>query len=111
MQRLIDADHSDLFDVLSYVAFAKPPVPRRKRAADALSAISAELTDTQHAFVSFVLDQYVAQGVHELDLDRLPDLIKLRYSDMDDAIDLLGPPEAIYRVFTRVQAMLYQEAL
>ncbi len=35
MQRIIDAEESDLFDVLAYVAYAMPPVTRQVRAAGA----------------------------------------------------------------------------
>jgi type I restriction enzyme, R subunit len=35
MQRVIDAENSDIFDVLAYVAFAFAPVSRVQRAADA----------------------------------------------------------------------------
>ena len=35
MQRIIDAEKSDLFDVLAYVAYALPTVTREERAANA----------------------------------------------------------------------------
>jgi hypothetical protein len=35
MQRIIDADNSDLFDVLAHVAYALPTVTREERAAGA----------------------------------------------------------------------------
>ena len=31
IRKLIDAERSDLFDVLAYIAFARPPVTRRER--------------------------------------------------------------------------------
>jgi type I restriction enzyme R subunit len=110
MQKLIDAENSDLFDVLSYVAFATVPVPREQRARHALKSMGSGLTASQREFVQFVLDQYVAEGVHELDLDRLPDLLKLRYQAIEDAVVRLGPAEEIRQVFTNIQAFLYQEA-
>lgn len=39
MQRLIDAEKSDLFDVLAYVAYVRPPVPRSERAARARDSL------------------------------------------------------------------------
>ena len=43
MQKIIDAEKSDLFDVLAYVAYALPPLTREERAARAKSAISAAI--------------------------------------------------------------------
>jgi type I restriction enzyme R subunit len=65
MQKFIEAENSDLFDVLAYVAFAAAPVTRAERAQ------TAECNDKQQAFVDFVLGQYFQQGAHELDQDIL----------------------------------------
>jgi type I restriction enzyme, R subunit len=79
MQRLLDAANCDLYDVLAYVAFESAPMTRAERAAVARDASAADLTDRQKAFVEFVLAQYVAQGVDELDTQKLVPLLKLRY--------------------------------
>ncbi len=75
MARIIDAPNSDIFDVLAYVAFALPPISRAERVserkASALKGQTAELS----AFLDFVLGQYVAQGVNELDSYKLPRLL------------------------------------
>ena len=67
MQKIIEAEHSDLFDVLAFVAFAAKPVTRADRAAVAHAAAVTEFTDKQQGFVAFVLSHYVKQGVDELD--------------------------------------------
>ena len=80
MQRIIEAEKSDLFDVLADVSFAAQPVTRAERAEraeGARSAVAAEFTDRQRAFVDFVQAQYVSQGVDELDADKLSPLLKL----------------------------------
>src|ERR1035437_4940558 len=56
MQRVIDAENSDIFDVLAYVAFALDPLTRVKRAADARGQVHLRYTDRQQAFIDFVLD-------------------------------------------------------
>ena len=43
MQKIIDAEKSDLFDVLAYVAYALPPLTRKERAAKAKVIISTPL--------------------------------------------------------------------
>ena len=107
MQRVIEAENSDLFDVLAYVAFAADPVTRADRAAAARAATAAELTDKQQAFIDFVLAQYVKQGVGELDAEKLSPLLRLRYRALSDAFAELGKPDQVRRVFVGFQRHLY----
>lgn len=108
MQAIIEAESSDLFDVLAYVAFAAEPMTRSARAANARAAGDREFTDKQRAFVEFVLDQYVQQGVDELDLDKLSPLLKLRYNNaISDALVELGRPDQVRAVFVGFQRHLY----
>lgn len=111
MQEAIEAENSDLFDVLAYVAFAAEPVTRAERAAGARAAAADGLTDKQQAFVDFVLSQYVAQGVDELDSNKLSPLLRLRYNNaISDAFSELGQPEQVRRVFIGFQRYLYERA-
>jgi type I restriction enzyme, R subunit len=110
MQRVIEAENSDLFDVLAYVAFAAEPVTRAERAAAAKSATATEFSDKQRAFVEFVLAQYVKQGVDELDQEKLSPLLRLRYRALNDAFAELGKPEDVRRVFVGMQRHLYAVA-
>jgi len=111
MQKIIAAENSDLFDVLAFVAFALPPVTRQTRADHAKAEVDGQLKDKQRAFVEFVLGQYVAQGVDELDLEKLPALLRLKYRGaIADAIAELGSPDEIRRLFAEFQQFLYQEA-
>jgi type I restriction enzyme R subunit len=108
MQRLISAEKSDLFDVLSYVAFLSDPKSRAERAAAARVSASAHFTERQSAFVNFVLDQYESQGVDELDIEKLVPLLKLRYGDaISTAIDDLGDVATVRKVFVAFQPALY----
>ncbi|URI11983.1 DEAD/DEAH box helicase family protein (plasmid) [Aquincola tertiaricarbonis] len=111
MQRVIEAENSDLFDVLAYVAFAVDPVTRADRAAAASAATAAQLPDKQHAFVDFVLAQYVKQGVDELDAAKLSPLLRLRYRALSDAFAELGKPNQVRQVFVGVQQHLYDAAI
>ena len=108
MQKLIEAEHSDLFDVLAYVAYMRVPVTRTDRAARAHDASALEFGDRQQAFIDFVLAQYVSQGVGELDSEKLSPLLRLRYSNaIADAVKDLGSAEEIRRVFVGFQRHLY----
>jgi type I restriction enzyme R subunit len=110
MARIIDAEKSDLYDVLAHVAFALPPLTREERAARAKVAIRKHFDNKQQAFLEFVLAHYVSEGVRELDQDKLAPLLRLRYHDaIADAVADLGQPEQINRVFTSFQKYLYEQ--
>ena len=109
MQKIIDAEKSDLFDVLAHVAYALPPETREQRAERAKVVISDKFTSKQKAFLDFVLSHYVREGVQELDQEKLTPLLKLRYRDsIADALADLGKAADIGRVFAGFQKYLYQ---
>jgi type I restriction enzyme, R subunit len=109
MQKIIDAEKSDLFDVLAYVAYALPPLTREERAGRAKVAISRHFNSKQQAFLDFVLAHYVGVGVDELDQEKLTPLLRLKYfNSIADAIADLGKPEEISKVFVGFQKYLYQ---
>ena len=109
MQKIIEAQDSDLFDVLAYVAFVADPETRAHRAEHAKSSVVNRFSDKQQAFVDFVLAQYVKQGVSELDAEKLSPLLKLRYGNsISDATTDLGSPGQIRSVFVGFQQYLYQ---
>ncbi|HJX51216.1 MAG TPA: DEAD/DEAH box helicase family protein [Polyangia bacterium] len=110
MQRIIDAEKSDLFDVLAHVAYALPPLTREDRASRAKLEISAHFNSKQQIFLDFVLSHYVNVGVEELDQDKLTPLLRLKYhNSIADAVTDLGRAEEIGRVFAGFQKYLYQE--
>lgn len=109
MQQLIDAEKSDLFDVLAYVAYLLPPLSREERAAKAKVEISTHFNSRQQVFLDFVLSHYVSVGVEELDQDKLTPLLRLKYhNSVPDAVADLGRPEEIRETFTGFQKYLYQ---
>jgi len=110
MQKIIDAEKSDLFDVLAYVAYASPTHTRGERAASAKTEIVTHFSDKQQAFLDFVLAHYIKEGVEELAEEKLAPLLRLKYHDaIADAVADLGRPEEIGRVFVGFQKYLYQE--
>jgi type I restriction enzyme R subunit len=110
MQKIIDAEKSDLFDVLAHVAYALPPLTREERANNAKVVISTHFNTKQQVFLDFVLSQYVKVGVQELDQEKLSPLLKLKYNNaIADAVADLGRPEEIGKVFSGFQKYLYQK--
>ncbi len=109
VRRMIDAEKSDLFDVLAYIAFALPVSTREERVEKRKQMIFQRYTDKQQEFLAFVLDQYIDQGVSELDQEKLPDLLELKYQTVGDAVDELGRVSEIREVFIGFQEHLYLE--
>ena len=108
MQHIIEADDSDLFDVLAYVAFAQAPRSREARAQRASLLMDGQFTDRQRAFLDFVLGHYVSAGVAELDEAKLGSLLRLRYHNaLADAFADLGSPEVVRDAFVGFQRYLY----
>ncbi len=111
MARIIDAEKSDLYDVLAHVAYALPPLTREERAARARLSIGKHFDNKQQAFLEFVLAHYVSEGVRELDQDKLTPLLRLRYHDaIADAVADLGKPDQISKVFVGFQKYLYERS-
>ncbi|MBL0652765.1 DEAD/DEAH box helicase family protein [Aeromonas caviae] len=109
MQKVIEAEQSDLFDVLAYVAYADDPMTREERATQAEAMLGQEFDSKQQAFLSFVLGHYVKEGVTELDDTKLGPLLKLKYNNaLADAFAELGTPDAIRSAFVGFQKYLYQ---
>jgi len=109
MQKIIDAEKSDIFDVLAHVAYALPPLTREERAAKAKIEISTHFNSKQQVFLDFVLSHYVSVGVEELEQEKLSHLLRLKYhNSIADAVADLGRPEEIGRVFAGFQKYLYQ---
>ncbi len=111
MQKIIDAEKSDLFDVLAHVAYALPPVTREVRAARASVHINTRFNTKQQVFLDFVLQHYITVGVEELDQEKLTPLLLLKYhNSLADAVaDLGGRPEEIKKAFAGFQKYLYQQ--
>jgi type I restriction enzyme, R subunit len=111
MQKIIDAEKSDLFDVLAHVAYALAPLTREERAATAKVIISTRFNTKQQVFLDFVLSHYVNVGVDELDPENLTPLLQLRYQrSIADALTDLGKPDEIRGAFVGFQRFLYQKA-
>ena len=108
MQKIIDAENSDLFDVLAYVAFAFAPETRAQRADKAKAETHQHFNDRQQVFLDFVLGQYVTQGVEELDTEKLTPLLRLKYNNaISDAVADLGGTAQIRSMFAGFQKYLY----
>ena len=108
LQKLVDAEKSDLFDVLDYISFYIQPITRERRVADAQPKILAGLSLAQRDFLEFVLFQYINEGVDQLDQSKLPKLLDLKYGSLTDAAERLGGVNEVRSLFTGFQKHLYE---
>lgn len=111
IKRMIDAENSDIFDVLAYVAFALSPITRAERVELGRTRIATEYDEKLQHFLEFVLSQYVKEGVGELDSAKLPDLLELRYRAVREAAQELGGVAKIRDAFVGFQKFLYEGGL
>ena len=107
LRKMVHGQGSDLFDVLSYVAYHKDLVPRLNRAERARVQL-VDYDPMQQAFLNFVLDQYVKEGVDELDIEKLSPLLTLKYNSISDAKQQLGDIKSIREAFIGFQEYLYR---
>lgn len=107
LQQLINAENSDIFDVLEYISFAVKPISREERVAKAQLKIFKSLDNNQKEFLEFVLSKYVETGIEELDQEKLPDLLKIKYFSINDATGLLGGVDKIRETFINFQKHLF----
>lgn len=107
LQKVVDAEESDLLDVLSYVSFMTKPISRKDRVAQTKHKIYEGLNDEQKAFVDFVMAKYEERGVEELEESKLPVLLNLKYQAIANAEQSLGSVDEIRSIFFEFQQDLY----
>jgi len=110
MKELIDAQDSDVYDVLAYVAYAAETRTRSQRVKQAKPIINKHYTEYhQQGFIDFILERYIDEGVTELSTSKMKSMIELKYNTISDAAVELGSPQVIRDVFVGFQAYLYRD--
>lgn len=106
---ITNTENSDIYDLLTYIAYATKPLTRQERVIKHQDLIFSKYTGKQQEFLDFVLDRYIREGVGELDRQKLPQLLELKYQSMNDAIAILGKTQIISEMFSNFQADLYSD--
>jgi len=109
LQEMINAENSDLFDVLEYISYARKPISRADRVKANESNIYSFLNANQRDFIGFVLRNYIQDGVDELDIAKLSTIIKSKYGGIPEAEKVLGDVDQINQVFIDFQKHLYEQ--
>jgi len=109
IQELIDAQNSDLFDVLEFVKYAHKPITRTNRANTSRSIMEEGIDAKQLEFIDFLVTQYIESGVGELEESKLETLLEIKYSDVFNAVQTLGKGDVgkVRKLFLDFQKNLY----
>ena len=107
VQKLLNAENKDLFDVLMYIAYNKNMISREERAKKCIEYIRDKYKNEEIDFIKFVLKQYVENGVAELSDENIAKIIKLKYGTPLDAERCLGNMKDIRSLFLNFQYLLY----
>jgi type I restriction enzyme R subunit len=100
-----NAQDSDVYDVLRFIAFDKEIISRKKRIEDAdLDFINA-LPEKNREFVQFVLKQYEKNGFE--DLNDLTNLLNLKFGNTS-IVDEMGGVEEVRSNFDSLQEAIYR---
>lgn len=110
LQKLIDAEDSDIFDVFTYISFLTKPVSRKDRVVMAKPKVFEGMNENQKEFINYVLYKYEEKGVEELDEEKLPVLLNMKYNAIANAEQELGDVNQIRKVFFNFQKDLYAPA-
>ena len=94
---------------MCFIAYADTPISRQARVTARKPLIFSHYADQQQEFLGFVLEQYVREGVGELDRSKLPQLLELKYRALEDAVKALGSVNTINQVFVDFQQYLYSQ--
>ncbi|MGE9271050.1 MAG: type I restriction-modification enzyme R subunit C-terminal domain-containing protein, partial [Verrucomicrobiales bacterium] len=109
LARLIEAEYSDLFDVLAHVAYSHEPVTRKDRVSSHQELIHSHYDDKQQAFIDFVLANYIKDGVDQLEPRKIAHFLDLKYGSVADASQSLGEVAAIRELFIDFQRHLFSQ--
>lgn len=107
LKDLIDAEDSDVYDVLRFVAYARETMTRLERSGLVREYYLEQLDVNEREFVDFILKTYETDGENELSMQNLYSLVNLKYHTTKDAEAKLGTPTEIVHDYLELQKELY----
>lgn len=112
LQRMFEAQDCDIFDVLNHVSYSRDMITRKQRAAKLRGETHffEVFTNVQAKdFLHFILERYEADGVEELERDKLSELIKLRnLGTASEAAAVFGGRERLLDAYYGLQRELFK---
>ena len=104
---LVDAQDSDLFDVLSYIMFTTSPLTRQDRVDHLTDGGLDEFHGEMKTLLVSVLQAYIEDGERELATSKLVQFLTARYGSVSEGKAVLGELSEVKDAFRRMQADLY----
>lgn len=109
MKGLIDAQQSDVYDMLRYVAYAREAISRENRVSTCKPKINTAFGNyKQQEFIAFALEKHIEDGAGELATSKMRSLIELKYHTIGDAVKEFGTTAATRGTFVGFQKYLYE---
>ena len=112
LKSMMNAEDSDIFDVLAYLSFNTPMKTRKERVSrvNGNEQVFAVYSDFKAIdFLKFVLLRYEVDGVEELGEDKIGDLIKLSdLGSIQDAKNVFGGLTELKQAYYKLQENIYQ---
>ena len=112
LKSMINAEDSDIFDVLAYLSFNTPMKTRKERVSrvNGNEQVFAVYSDFKAIdFLKFVLLRYEVDGVEELGEDKIGDLIKLsELGSIQDAKNVFGGLPQLKQAYYQLQENIYK---
>ena len=105
IKAIVDAQNSDLFDVLAYVQFNIDPKTRLERV-DGVSV--EEEAKEMGQFLEHILQAYVENGEAELATESLGSFMEVRYGSVSEGKQRLGDIPLIKSKFIELQERIYE---
>ena len=106
----INAQDSDIYDVLGHIAYSRNMMTRAHRAEVGKRRIDVAYDEKIVSFLDFVLEHYVATPEESLDRSQLSDYLKLKYGSNVEAAAALGGMELVIDAYIGFQKQLYVPA-
>jgi len=111
LKSMMNAEDSDIFDVLAYLSFNTPMKTRKERVSrvNGNEQVFAVYSDFKAIdFLKFVLLRYEVDGVEELGEDKIGDLIKLsELGSIQDAKNVFGGLPQLKQAYYKLQENIY----
>ena len=107
IKEAINAQDSDIYDVLGHIAYSRNMITRAHRAEVGRRRIEDEYDAKVAAFLDFVLGHYVETGVESLDRSKLPDYLKLKFGTLGEGQAALGGMDQVVSSYVGFQRHMY----
>ena len=106
VRAVIEADNSDLLDVLEYIAYNIPPIDKDERV-EKIGFYKNGLPLVEKEFVDYMIEIYLKSDIDDLETRKLPEILELKYGSIHEGVEKLGGNESVRNIFFEFQKKLF----